>query len=89
MPEFATIATATAPPTLKEQVIRVERALPRLEHAGSLTHSKRSHAGPHAFFIQSMIRKSRHRFFEKIMLEQRDQSMIRFRLNGSCSKARF
>jgi hypothetical protein len=35
-----------------------------------------------------MIRKSGNRFSEKIMLEQRDESMIRFRLIASCAKDR-
>jgi hypothetical protein len=34
-PEFRTIATAAAPLALKEQMVRVERALPRLEDVGS------------------------------------------------------
>jgi hypothetical protein len=34
-PEFGTIATAAAPLALKEQMVRVERALPRLEDIGS------------------------------------------------------
>lgn len=34
-PEFGAVATATTPLILKEHVIRVERALPRLEYVGS------------------------------------------------------
>src|SRR5665213_1335430 len=34
-PEFGAVLTATAPLVLKEQIIRVERTLPRLEHVGS------------------------------------------------------
>src|ERR1700676_2223930 len=36
-PEFGAVATATAPLALKEQIMRVERTLPRLEHVGSPT----------------------------------------------------
>src|SRR5437660_3077436 len=34
-PEFSAVATAAAPPALKEQIVCVERALPRSEHVGS------------------------------------------------------
>jgi len=35
------------------------------------------------FYNQSLIRKSGNRFFEKILLGQRDEIMIRFNLIGS------
>src|ERR1700749_4399426 len=34
-PEFRAIAATAVPLALKEQIVRVERALPRLEHIGS------------------------------------------------------